>query len=275
VGALGPVTHPGFFSTNVLITRDSAAAPYQTEPHLAVNPATRSPDPGHHRLQLPVELHVSLDGGEILGGPFHVPYILDDLGNGGDPVVAFSSDGATTWMTGISIGEEQFTVGPVGVFVEVSSISVARSDDGGFTWPETISSARSRVTTDGLTPDRFGRLRGNIGFPDKPLSPSPHPDDPAGYRLRHLHRVRDRVHGVGWARSDHRAGGHLPTIRMVRSDMEADLVHAHGQPDREPVLAPRDGTPRACSAPTDGPGSQPAVPDGTSRGVMTAPTTSP
>ena len=97
--------------------------------------------------------------------------MLDDLGGGGDPVTAFSSDGATAYMTGISIGEEDFTVGPVGVVGRRSrASSVARSDDGGFTLAREHLRARSRVTTDGLTPDRFGRLRGNltIGFLDKP-----------------------------------------------------------------------------------------------------------
>lgn len=223
---LVPFRDPGpAFSTNVLITRDFSAAPYQTEPHLAVNPQ----DPDHLVMgaidyNFPSNSsYVSLDGGESWEGPFHVPYILDDLGNGGDPVVAFSSDGASTWMTGISIGEEQFTVGPVGVFVQVSSISVARSDDGGFTWPETISSARSRVTTDGLTPDRFGRLRGNlsIGFLDKPwIAVGPDPDDPTKDIVYVTYTEFETEYTVLWL-------GEVPTtvpvgtrstIRMVRSE---------------------------------------------------------
>ena len=230
--ALVPYRDPGpAFSTNQLVTRDFSSAPYQTEPSIVANPT----DPEHLVLgtidyNFPSNSsYVSLDGGESWEGPFHVPYILDDLGSGGDPVNAFSSDGSTVYMTGISIGEEQFTVGPVGVFVEVSSISVARSEDGGFTWPETISSARSRVTTDGLTPDRFGRLRGNlsIGFLDKPwIAVGPSPDDPTKDVIYVTYTDFETEYTVLWL-------GEVPTtvpvatrstIRMVRSEDGGSLV---------------------------------------------------
>ena len=82
-------------------------------------------------------------------------------------------------MTSISIGEEDFTVGPVAVTQDVSSIAVAalrgrRLHAGRRTSPRRAA----RVSTSGLTPDRFGRLRGDltIGFLDKPwiaVGPSP------------------------------------------------------------------------------------------------------
>ena len=223
--AFVPFRNPGpAFSTNLLITRDYSAAPYQTEPHIAANPA----DPDHLVLgtidyNFPSNSsYVSLDGGETWEGPFQVPYVLDDLGAGGDPVVAWDRAGST-FMAGISIGEEEFTVGPVAVFVQVSSMSVARADDGGFTWPETISSARSRVTTDGLTPDRFGRLRGNltIGFLDKPwIAVGPSPDDAEKDVIYLTYTDFETEYTVLWL-------GELPmtvpvatrtTIRMVRSE---------------------------------------------------------
>ena len=90
-------------------------------------------------------------------------------------------------------------------------------------WPETISTARSRVSTDGLTPDRFGRLRGNlsIGFLDKPwIAVGPSPDDPAKDVLYVTYTEFDTNYTVLWL-------GEVPTIvpvatrttiRMVRSE---------------------------------------------------------
>ena len=223
--ALVPYRQPGpAFSSNVLITRDFSNSPYQTEPHLAVDP-----NDSDHLVMGTIDYnfpstssYVSLDGGESWRGPFHAPYLLDDLGSGGDPVLAIDRSGAT-YLTMISIGEEEFTVGPVSVFQEVSSIAVARSDDGGESWPETISTARSRVSTDGLTPDRFGRLRGNlsIGFLDKPwIAVGPSPDDPEQDVLYVTYTEFDTNYTVLWL-------GEVPTIvpvatrttiRMVRSE---------------------------------------------------------
>jgi hypothetical protein len=85
------------------------------------------------------------------------------------------------YLSYISIGIEEFNLGPLEVSSEVSSIAVARSDDDGFSWPQQVSSARSRVDTAGLETDRFGRLRGtvDISFLDKPwMATGPDPEDP-------------------------------------------------------------------------------------------------
>ena len=124
--------------------------------------------------------YVSFDGGERWEGPFQVPYLQEDLVAGGDPVMAFDRDD-NVYMNYISIGTDEFNLGPVEVEAEVSSIAVARSEDDGFTWPVQISAARSRVNTDGLEADRFGRLRGtvDISFLDKPwMTSGPTPSDP-------------------------------------------------------------------------------------------------
>ena len=222
--ALVPFREPGpAFSSNVLVTRDFSSAPYQTEPHLAVDPA----DPDHLVLGTidygfpSTSSYVSLDGGESWEGPFRAPYLLDDLGSGGDPVLAIDRSGAT-YMTMISIGEEEFTVGPVGVSQLVSSIAVARSDDGGFTWPETISTARSRVSTDGLTPDRFGRLRGNlvIGFLDKPwIAVGPSPEDPTQDVLYVTYTDFETSYTVLWL-------GEVPTIVPVATQTTIRVVRS-------------------------------------------------
>ncbi len=181
--ALVPFREPGpAFSRDVLVTRDFSQIPFQTEPHLAVNPR----DPSHLVLGLidynfpATTSYVSFDGGENWEGPNQVPFLITDRVSGGDPVLAFDRD-QNVYYASISIGVEEFSVGPVVVFSLVSSIAVARSDDGGYAWPQTVSTARSRVSTDDLAPDQFGRLRGtiDISFLDKPwMAVGPHPTSP-------------------------------------------------------------------------------------------------
>ena len=182
-GAPVPFREPGpAFSRNILVTRDFSGAPYQTEPHIEANPN----DPEHLVLGVidyafpSMSTYVSFDGGERWEGPNQVPYLQQDLGAGGDPVVAFDRDG-NVYLAYISIGVDEFNLGPIEVAAQVSSIAVAVSEDDGFSWPEQFSSARSRVDTDGLETDRFGRLRGtvNLSFLDKPwMASGPHPEDP-------------------------------------------------------------------------------------------------
>jgi hypothetical protein len=182
-GAPVPYREPGpAFSRNLLVTRDFSNAPYQTEPHIEADPE----DPEHLVLGVidyafpSMSTYVSFDGGERWEGPNQVPYLTEDLGAGGDPVVAIDRDG-NVYLAYISIGVDDFNLGPIEVSAQVSSIAVASSQDEGFTWPTQISSARSRVNTDGLTTDRFGRLRGNVdmSFLDKPwMASGPSPDDP-------------------------------------------------------------------------------------------------
>jgi len=152
-GAPVPFREPGpAFSRNILVTRDFSNVPFQNEPHVEVNPN----DPEH--LVLGVidyafpsnSVYVSFDGGERWEGPNQVPYLLKDLGAGGDPVMAFDNDG-NVYMAYISIGIDEFNLGPIEVAAQVSSIAGARSDDDGFTWPFQVSSARSSVNTDDLS----------------------------------------------------------------------------------------------------------------------------
>ena len=180
--ALVPFRDPApAFSRNTLITRDVGDVPIQTEPSLAVNPK----DPDYVVMGVidyntaSLVSYVTQDGGASWEGPFQAPYVLDDLGSAGDPVLAFDRQNRL-YMTGISIGEEEFQVGPYTLTTMVSSMAVARSDDAGFSWPQTFSSTRSTVQTD-LTTDRQGRVRGTvtIGFLDKPwIYTGPNPKNP-------------------------------------------------------------------------------------------------
>ncbi len=182
-GAPVPFREPGpAFSRNILVTRDFGQSPFQTEPHIEANPN----DPEHLVLGVidyafpSMSSYVTFDGGERWEGPFQVPYLLKDLGAGGDPVIAFDGDD-NVYMAYISIGVDEFNLGPIEVAAQVSSIAVAQSEDDGFTWPTQISAARSKVNADDLTADRFGQVRGivDLSFLDKPWMVSgPHPDDP-------------------------------------------------------------------------------------------------
>ena len=223
--ALVPFREPGpGFSRDLLITRDYSMTPYQTEPHLAVNPH----DPDHLVLgtidyNFPgTTSYVSFDGGENWEGPNQVPYLYTDRVSGGDPVLVFDRD-ENVYYTSISMGIEEFSVGPVYVVQMVSSIAVATSNDGGFTWPQSVSTARSAVSTESLVPDQFGRLRGSIdvGFLDKPwIAVGPHPNDSSRDVLYVTYTDFVTSYDVFWV-------GEIPatlpremqtTIRMVRSE---------------------------------------------------------
>lgn len=182
-GVLVPFRNPApAFSRNLLVTRDFSGSPLQTEPHLAVNPR----DPDHVILGVidynfpTISAYVSIDGGETWEGPKQIKFQREDRISGGDPVVAFDREGNGHFIS-ISIGIEEFSVGPAVGFALVSSIQATTSTDGGFTWEEPVSTARSRVDTENLTLDRQGRVRGEVrlSFLDKPwMTIGPHPEDP-------------------------------------------------------------------------------------------------
>lgn len=171
LGVLVPYRDPApAFSRDLLVTRDFSNTPLQTEPDIAVNPL----DPDHIVLgtidyNFPNNTaYVSIDGGVNWDGPRQVKYLRKDRISGGDPVVKFDSEG-NVYMGSISIGIKEYTVGNAVGFALVSSISLSRSEDGGYTWEEPVSTARSEVTSD-VTEDLTGRMRGTItlGFLDKP-----------------------------------------------------------------------------------------------------------
>jgi hypothetical protein len=178
-GLLVPYRDPApAFSRNLLVTRDFSARTLQTEPHIVVNPQ----DPEHLVLgtidyNFPSNsVYVSIDGGESWEGPKQTKYLRDDLGSGGDPVLAFDNNN-NVYIASISIGVDEFKIGPIADEALVSSIAVASSNDGGFTWNDPVSSARSTVESQ-IELDPSGRVRGNIGFGflDKPwLTVGPHP----------------------------------------------------------------------------------------------------
>ncbi len=179
-GVLVPYRDPApSFSRSLLITRDYSNRQLQTEPDIAVNPL----DPDHLVMgtidyNFPANsVYVSIDGGANWDGPIQTKYVRDDLGAGGDPVVQFDSEG-NVHIASISIGSEEYGIGGASGFALVSSIAVATSTDGGYTWGEPIATAQSTVETTDVDIDATGRLRGTISlsFLDKPwMTAGPHP----------------------------------------------------------------------------------------------------
>ncbi|MFQ6135197.1 MAG: sialidase family protein, partial [Nitrososphaerales archaeon] len=181
--ALVPFRSPSpHFSRNMLITRDLGNVPFQTEPHLAVNPL----DPEHLIVGVidynapNVVSYVSIDGGATWDGPFQPRYLENDLGAGGDPVVAFDRNGKA-YIAAISIGFEEFSIFGIPFAETVSSIAVSTSDDGGFTWSRPVSSARSRIDLQMQFTGQSGVVGSlALGFLDKPwMTVGPDSEDPA------------------------------------------------------------------------------------------------
>ncbi|MER3439280.1 MAG: hypothetical protein C4346_17780, partial [Chloroflexota bacterium] len=169
------------FSRNLIISRAVGLVPISTEPHIAVDPT----DPEHLVVGVidyntaGLATYTSFDGGETWNGPNQVRYFREDFGAAGDPVVAFDRDG-TVYLASISVGFEEFRIGSIVSFAEVSSMAVAKSYDGGLTWSDAVSAARSTIKTVSNV-DLSGRERGTVTlqFLDKPwISVGPSPTDP-------------------------------------------------------------------------------------------------
>jgi hypothetical protein len=171
-GPLVPYRSPSpKFSRNILVTRDFSRSPFQTEPSLAVDPK----DPEHIILGVidynfgGISTYSTIDGGATWDGPRQVRYPADDLGAAGDPVIAFDRQG-NAYAAAISLDEEDFTIGNAVGTSAISAIPIALSEDGGLTWAEPVSSARSHVTTRALPADADGRITYELSLPflDKP-----------------------------------------------------------------------------------------------------------
>ena len=182
-GPLVPYRNPSpKFSRNILVTRDFSRVPFQTEPHLAVNPK----DPEHIILGLidynfpGITTYNSIDAGVTWEGPYQVKYPSGDLGGAGDPVLAFDREG-NAYAASISIDVEEFTIRNSVGSASVSSIPISVSRDGGYTWEESIASAESHVDTGPPTESEEGRTTYDLRLPflDKPwLAVGPSRTDP-------------------------------------------------------------------------------------------------
>jgi hypothetical protein len=170
------------FSRNVIVTRQFGLFPLQTEPSIAVDPT----DPQHLVLgtidyNFPsMSVYVTFDGGQTWEGPKQVPYFREDFSAAGDPGIAFDRQG-NVYMSSISLGDQPYRIGGLVSDAQISSMVVNVSTDGGLTWSDAVSAARSTVETTPTT-DSTGRQRGDIAieFLDKPwMTVGRSPTDPA------------------------------------------------------------------------------------------------
>ncbi len=170
------------FSRNLIVTKQVGLFPIQTEPHIVVDPD----DPDHLVMgtidyNFPgMSTYTSFDGGETWDGPNQVRYFREDVTSAGDPVLAFDRDG-NVYMTSISLGFEEFRIGTIASFAEVSSMVVAKSADGGLTWTDPVSASRAIISTVSNV-DSAGKERGTITMPflDKPwITVGPSAKDPS------------------------------------------------------------------------------------------------
>ncbi|HET8522021.1 MAG TPA: sialidase family protein, partial [Thermomicrobiales bacterium] len=212
------------FSRNLIITRQLGLFPMQTEPMIAVDPT----DPNHlvmgtidYNFSSSISAYVSFDAGETWDGPHPIPYFREDLTGGGDPVIVIDQDG-NVYFAFISIGVEEFRIGSLVSETEVSSMAVAKSADGGITWDEPVSAARS--TTSSISQvDQQGKERGIVttGFLDKPwMAVGPNPNNPNGESLYLTYTNFDTSYSVIYADEVPflTSPATKTTIRVVRSD---------------------------------------------------------
>jgi hypothetical protein len=165
--------------------------------------------------------YVSFDGGENWDGPNQVRYFRNDFTAAGDPVLTFDNNGVV-YITSISLGVQDFRIGNISSNGEVSSMVVSRSYDGGMTWLDPVSAARSTITTQSNI-DQDGKERGTVttGFLDKPwLSSGPNPNNPDQDSVYLTYTDFQTTYGLQYLDEvpTFTAPYTQTTIRMVRSD---------------------------------------------------------
>lgn len=170
------------FSRNLLISRNFGYSPFQTEPHIAVDPL----DPDHlvaalidYNMGSTMSTYVSFDAGETWQGPYQVLRFRGDYAGSGDPVLAFDRDG-NVYVTMLSLGIRDFQIGTIASDALILNMAVAKSTDGGITWSDTILASQGTVSTVSQVDDA-GKERGTVTFTDldKPwITTGPNPDNP-------------------------------------------------------------------------------------------------
>lgn len=181
--ALVPYRDPSAkFSRTILLSRDLGRVPFQTEPHLDVDPK----DPNHIvagviDYNLPgIATYVSIDGGATWEGPSQPKFPRGELAGAGDPTVVFDRQG-NVYAAQISLDVVEFRLGSVIGSALVSNVSVSPSEDGGFAWEEPVQASRGGVLVRTFPTGAGERQRGEVevDFVDKPwMSIGPHWEKP-------------------------------------------------------------------------------------------------
>ncbi|MEK7848206.1 MAG: sialidase family protein, partial [Chloroflexota bacterium] len=162
--ALIPYRDPSAkFSRTVLLTRDLGLLPFQTEPHLAVNPK----DPNHMVVGVidynfpGIVTYVSIDGGATWEGPFQPKFPRREMEAAGDPTITFDRSG-NVYAAQISVDVVDFRLGSVVAEAAVNNVSVTASKDGGFSWLEPARASAGQVVPHTLPTASDERARGEV-----------------------------------------------------------------------------------------------------------------
>lgn len=222
--ALVPYRSPAAkFSRNILLSRDLGRLPYQTEPHISVNPK----DPDHIIAALidynfpGVVNYVSIDGGATWDGPYQPKIPRGELTGVGDPVVAFDREG-NAYVTQLSIRAEEFLVSGVLGYAYVISVDVSYSPDGGFTWEETVVASPGEVYTFDYHTAEGEKPRGEVWAYsiDKPwLVVGPSPDNPEQDILYLSYTLFVARYSLAWL-------DELPVLDVVEEFSVIELVRS-------------------------------------------------
>ncbi len=261
--ALIPYRSPAAkFSRTILVSRDKGRLPIQCGPHLAVDPK----DPDHIVIVLMdynfpgITSYVSIDGGATWDGPFQ-PKISREARTGvGDPVVVFDKEG-NLYAAQMSLDVKYFWLEGVTGTALVFNIEVNRSEDGGYTWTDTVTAAPGGVLVR-IFPSAGEKVRGEVEVTlnDKPwITVGPNPEDPDKEIIYLTYtRFKERWK-LAWM-------DEIPVLQLVEESTAIQLVYSEdgGLTWSQPVrVSPRvvhwgEATRRVVQ------GSQPVVgPDGT------------
>ncbi len=234
--ALIPYRSPAVnFSRNILVTRDVGALPYQTEPHIAVNPK----DPNHlvagvidYNLQ-GVGSYVSIDGGATWQGPYQPQVPRGAYAGAGDPVVAFDRAG-NIYMSQLSVHVDDFDLAGLMGSAVFLSISVSKSTDGGFTWDETVVAAPGKLLTFDFPLTEDERQSGELwtyALDKSWLTVGPDPDNPSEDIIYLSYTLFIDKYSLGWM-------GDVPVLLLAEAQSGIEVVHSKdgGQKWSEPTL---------------------------------------
>ena len=261
--ALIPYRSPAVnFSRNILVTRDVGVLPYQTEPHIAVNPK----DHNHlvagvidYNLQ-GVGAYVSIDGGATWQGPYQPQFPRGEYAGAGDPVVVFDRAG-NIYMSQLSVKVDDFNLAGLMGSAVFLSIVVSKSTDGGFTWEETVVAAPGKLLTFDFPTTADEKPAGELwvyALDKSWLAVGPDPDNPSEDILYLSYTLFIDKYSLGWQ-------GDVPVLLLAEALSGIEVVRSKdgGQVWSEPSLVSMLTNVLSVTAQVVQ-GSQPATgPDGT------------
>jgi len=222
--ALIPFRSPAAkFSRNILISQDLGRYPYQTEPHISVNPN----DPDHLVVAMidynfpGVTSYVSIDGGATWDGPNQPKIPRGQYSGVGDPVTAFDSEG-NVYVVQMSMSIEDFQIGGIWGSLLLAGIDVSRSVDGGYTWENAIVASPGEIFTQNYQVPEGEKSRGELWtyFVDKPwITIGPDPTNPDKEIIYVSYTLFVEVYTLAWL-------DELPALEIVEEIAVIEMVRS-------------------------------------------------